>query len=449
MLWTATTSLLPLIVLAIAGAKQSAYFFLSWTIAYTLYLLSRNLGMSLVTEGARAPQRLYEFALRTLAQSGKIVVPLALVVALASPLILRVLGPGYVDGRGVAAPAARAVGDPQRRDRDVPQRGTRPTSHARGRGRDRGDVGLVMGLSVVLLDRYGLTGVGVAWLVAQSIVALALLATELRALWLPRVPLHRLPRPRLGHKHTAAPAAPALAAARGTGTPIGPVHSDDDLGAVTVRRRGSDETAVLRYARGALGARSLAHHEHALEMLAAESKLDEWRALAPRIRTRGAVSGQPWLIETHIPGSDARHAVPLVGADVVTARAGAAIRGLHVATAAEATVDEAVLAAWVDDPIDELRVTAGSPLRASADHAALDRVQASLREELAGRILTTCFVHGDYWLGNVLDRRRRDRHGHRRLGASRTTGPRRGRRDDARAHGTGRATPTRVRPDRP
>src|SRR5262249_4763565 len=73
LLWTGTTSLLPLVVLAVVGAKASAYFFLSWTVAYMLYLLSLNLGMSLVTEGARSPQRLYEFALRTLAQCAKVV----------------------------------------------------------------------------------------------------------------------------------------------------------------------------------------------------------------------------------------------------------------------------------------------------------------------------------------------------------------------------------------
>ncbi len=141
LLWTATTSLLPLIVLAIDGAKQSAYFYLSWTIAYTLYLLSRNLGMSLVTEGARAPHRLYEFALRTLAQCGKIVVPLAVATALLSPLILRALRAGVRD-RCVRPPAvARPVRDPQRRDRHVPRRGPRATPDARGGHRDRGDVG--------------------------------------------------------------------------------------------------------------------------------------------------------------------------------------------------------------------------------------------------------------------------------------------------------------------
>ena len=96
--------------------------------------------MSLVTEGARAPQRLYEFALRTLAQSAKIVVPLALVVALLSPLILRLFGPEYVDGASMPPAAARALGDPERRDLDVPERGPGPAPDARGRGRHRGDV---------------------------------------------------------------------------------------------------------------------------------------------------------------------------------------------------------------------------------------------------------------------------------------------------------------------
>jgi aminoglycoside phosphotransferase (APT) family kinase protein len=84
------------------------------------------------------------------------------------------------------------------------------------------------------------------------------------------------------------------------------------------------------------------------------------------------------------------------------ARAADAIGVLHAATAAETTVGERALVQWVDEPIAELRATAATPLRAGADHAALDRMQAHLREELAGRVLTACFVHGDYWLGNVL-----------------------------------------------
>ena len=121
-----------------------------------------------------------------------------------------------------------------------------------------------------------------------------------------------------------------------------------------------------------------------------------------RCSTAGTTGEQPWIVETHLAGADARIAAGQVGHELVTARAGAAIRMLHAATATETPVDDAVLGAWVDDPIAELRAIAGSPLRASADLAALDRVRSTLREQLAGRVLTTCFVHGDYWLGNVL-----------------------------------------------
>jgi aminoglycoside phosphotransferase (APT) family kinase protein len=107
-------------------------------------------------------------------------------------------------------------------------------------------------------------------------------------------------------------------------------------------------------------------------------------------------------VETHILGTDARHAVGRVGYETVAARATEAIRALHLASALECTVDEGALAAWVDEPIEELRSTAGTPLRAGADHAALDRMREQLREELSGRVLTTCSVHGDFWLGNVL-----------------------------------------------
>jgi len=43
--------------------------------------------------------------------------------------------------------------------------------------------GLTLVLSVILLGPMGITGVGIAWLVAQSAVAAFLLATQLRPIW--------------------------------------------------------------------------------------------------------------------------------------------------------------------------------------------------------------------------------------------------------------------------
>jgi hypothetical protein len=40
----------------------------------------------------------------------------------------------------------------------------------------------------VLLDWYGITGVGIAWLVSQTSIAAVLLLTKLRPFWMARAP---------------------------------------------------------------------------------------------------------------------------------------------------------------------------------------------------------------------------------------------------------------------
>jgi aminoglycoside phosphotransferase len=357
--------------------------------------------MSLVTEAARSPQRLYEFALRTLAQCGKIVVPLALLVALASPLILWVLGPKYSDGASAVLPLLVLSAIPHVVISTF-------LSAARVQKRMRAVVVVtaamsvsVMGLSVLLLLAYGLTGVGVAWLVAQSLVAIWLLATELRAVWLPRVPFHRLPH-RTRTRTDAEEAVRSVLSSLNEWEPAGRARADCDVGTVLVRRRGDDDVAVLRFAGSDLGSRGLLRHREALIEIDAGRAGAGWHVLAPHVLATGDAVGLPWVIETRVPGGDARDAARRVGPQAVAANAAEAIRGLHLATATESPIDDPVLRQWVDDPIDELRHAAATPLRAGADHAALDRLRAELRADLSGRVLTTCFVHGDYWLGNVL-----------------------------------------------
>jgi aminoglycoside phosphotransferase (APT) family kinase protein len=159
---------------------------------------------------------------------------------------------------------------------------------------------------------------------------------------------------------------------------------------------------VLRFARTEFGARSLHRHAAALHAIAADRIAGRPPVLTPQVVTFGAVDDLPWLIETRLPGRDARVAAGRVGRTLVTAHAAAALGVLHEATAEARPLDEAALVQWVDDPIAELRTTGGNPLRAGADHAALDRLQLRLRDDLSGRPLTSCFVHGDFWLGNVL-----------------------------------------------
>ncbi|HEY1737160.1 MAG TPA: hypothetical protein VGI86_00530, partial [Acidimicrobiia bacterium] len=92
---TTATSLMPIVVLAILGDSAAAYVFFAWTIAYTLYLISRVVGMALTTEGASDPDNLDRYTRAALVTSARIVVPLAILLAVVSPWFLRVFGSKY------------------------------------------------------------------------------------------------------------------------------------------------------------------------------------------------------------------------------------------------------------------------------------------------------------------------------------------------------------------
>ena len=97
--WTTSISLMPLVVLYVDGSRRgpasSAYVYLAWSMAYTLFLVSRNTGMVLTSEGARDPDRLREHAHRAIMLGLRIVVPLAVALAAGAPLLLRVYGTEY------------------------------------------------------------------------------------------------------------------------------------------------------------------------------------------------------------------------------------------------------------------------------------------------------------------------------------------------------------------
>jgi O-antigen/teichoic acid export membrane protein len=173
------SKLLPVIVLGYVGSTASAYFYLPWTIASALQLLTPSLTMSLTVEGAHDPSRLATYSKSVLKQAVRLVVPAALGTAAFAPLILGLVGPSYAEhGTGLMRLLALA---------SIPHILTGLyIGIARVQRRVRGVVMvqasvmiLFLSLSHLLLPRYGIIAVGWAWLVAQSSVALGLLATGL------------------------------------------------------------------------------------------------------------------------------------------------------------------------------------------------------------------------------------------------------------------------------
>jgi O-antigen/teichoic acid export membrane protein len=184
LLWTAAIALTPLIALATNGASASAYVYIAWTIAYTLFLVNRNMGMSLTTEGAQEPERLYEHTRATVRASARIVIPLAaLLIVAAHPFLYYVFKPVYAaHATGLLRLFALAM---------IPA--LVPTTFVAVARIQKRLVAMVvvtavstvpvLALAPVLMHFLGVIGMGWAWLIVQCVVAVVVYFGELRPHW--------------------------------------------------------------------------------------------------------------------------------------------------------------------------------------------------------------------------------------------------------------------------
>lgn len=167
-------ALLPILVIRYGGAKENAYFYQAWLFSFPVQMLAWNLSNSLTVETATHYDRLGEYVTRTFRQMLRLIVPVALLMALLAPLALRLVGEAY--GRegtwclrllvlaaipNIVTTLYISVMRVQRKMRNLLV--VRVALAV-----------LSVGLSVILLPWLGITGIGLAWLAAQSFVAMAI-----------------------------------------------------------------------------------------------------------------------------------------------------------------------------------------------------------------------------------------------------------------------------------
>ncbi|MEU5208471.1 hypothetical protein [Streptomyces sp. NPDC020742] len=179
----AAYNIIPLIVLDTLGGAQNAYFSLSWVIAYTLYLATYQMGCSLLVESAHDPARVSALGRRVLRHTGPPLTAGVVLLVVTAPWLLSVFGPEYArEATGVLRLLALSA---------LPNLLLNVAIDvARAHRRLAWAVALqatlcalVLGLTVWLIPRYGITGVGAAWLLAECALALPLLIALPR--WLP------------------------------------------------------------------------------------------------------------------------------------------------------------------------------------------------------------------------------------------------------------------------
>ncbi|GAA0405702.1 lipopolysaccharide biosynthesis protein [Streptomyces luteireticuli] len=174
----AVVYLVPVLVAAQISSSENAYFYIASTIGGTVNLLAINMGASLTVEGSHDPERLAENCRAALRRMAKIMVPVCGGLFLLAPYILAVFGPGYTE----ATPLLRwfAVGAALRVVMETYFAVLRAQSRTAGLAYLQGLLCLlVLGLTLLLLPRMGLTGAGVAEISSLTVIA-SIAAVKLR-----------------------------------------------------------------------------------------------------------------------------------------------------------------------------------------------------------------------------------------------------------------------------
>ena len=438
--WTAASNVIPILVIHELGSVQNAYYALAWVMVAPLYLVSANTASSLVVAIVTERERARESARRVFVQTARLVVPAALVLALAAPLLLAFFGKGYED-HGTTTMRLLALSA-------VPSMVT--TLYLGVWRAERrlslliwvrvSQYGAVIVFSAIFLTRYGIVAPAVAWLAVQTVFAAALLVASpqvlvglgsafrtqqlvLRGTLLARnaaagsgILALSQTRRRRTRKRTIdeallaiprilaelpADAAMPLRAAWVTRF-VPPSVTDKPVAFVGPAEERPQ--AVVKLAPTPGTARALAKETSVLTRLGSDRRLEPIRPLLPKIIAVGALDGVPYRVETALHG--------VLAAKEISSRPSSAslldrlarpIIELHQRSAVELEVGEFELRRWVDEPLavlDALLHRTGSASAWQLD--ALDALGGSVRGALAGSSVRASWTHGDYGPGNVL-----------------------------------------------
>lgn len=423
LLWMATINLLPLLVVERAGAAANAYFYLSWSIAYSLYLINRNWGMSLIAEAAADETKLYAYSYRVGVQNLRLLLPTMIGIMTIAPYLLLLFGQDYASEGALLLRLLCLSALP-----NVVT--SLYTSMLRVQQRMRALVvllsslcGLVILLSYWLLDRYGIVGIGIAWLAAQTIVAFVVLLTEMRLLLLSQVNtglllrLLSLPqriRKQWRRRHERMEAAALLPEIRPLLSSVADlppsswqaqqlISTPNDVTVLVLGGEGQAPTALLKLARSELARKMLQRRRTIIQAVQDVMPQNEWHALLPQILLEGEINGRFYLVERMLPGVDARHLVMDQTCRLrVWKTAVAGISLLHQCTAVVRAVDGALQQRWVGEPLAVVRALLAADGNKAMSQEALARLADELDEALVGRLLPLSWIHGDFSPENIL-----------------------------------------------
>jgi hypothetical protein len=162
------------------GKSQGAHYYLPALLATSLRLVAVNLSSSLTVEASLDQDRLFEYCRKIIKSGLQFVGVLAVVTIIGAPYILSVFGKDYVDEGTTLLRLLAVAAVP-----NIIVMAYLGIVHVQNKLRETIILTVVqaimqLGISYVLLRPFGISGIGIAFVICQTLVAVVLLATVLK-----------------------------------------------------------------------------------------------------------------------------------------------------------------------------------------------------------------------------------------------------------------------------
>jgi aminoglycoside phosphotransferase (APT) family kinase protein len=200
---------------------------------------------------------------------------------------------------------------------------------------------------------------------------------------------------------------PAVLAACGPAAVIARAElTSTDVAVILVSPPGRPPGAVLKLPMTPQAVAGMGRESRALAALHADERLDDWRGLIPRARASGTLDGQRYRVDSVLRGRSMLDRLQdEASRNRLLESAAQTIHVLHRTSATVVDDDDLLAQRWVDAPVDDLLAHGG----ARGLEPRLHRLREELRGALSGRSVAAGWIHGDYWLGNLLFERSEER----------------------------------------
>jgi aminoglycoside phosphotransferase (APT) family kinase protein len=172
------------------------------------------------------------------------------------------------------------------------------------------------------------------------------------------------------------------------------------MAVVVMADSGGRPSLVIKLPMTAEAAEGLTRESRVLAALHANERLGDWRELVPRPLAQGSAGRRPYRVDTALGGAAPAESRPAEGGFTRWQEAAAeTIHFLHRTTATITAGDAGLAERWVDAPLHELWP---EDPRSRWVRTQAERLRKELHGAVNGQTFRASWVHGDFWLGNLL-----------------------------------------------